>query len=340
MLELLENLIKFAQEDYFSLFILLIILAACLSVPAIIFVVIFFSVLNKRYKKFVLTHSVAIKKLKDLNSKYAFCAVDNFDLINSYDNEDFYNNISAKDYLTYQLVYIKKGVKTAIANADYNKKLYAEYSQAVKDIRVFGNYDVENLPKYKDMLIDIEEKIFDKLLKNPVRAFCIEVELVLTKINGEIRDTKTQTFDSLVINNILEKLSEKSGDYYLDEGVWNSICNVERGRVSNKMRFAIYKRDNYRCRKCGRSTNDLEIDHIFPVSKGGKSTYDNLQTLCHRCNSLKSNTVERGVYNTSSKQKDVKFCPTCGAQLVFKRGKYGNFYGCTNYPNCKYTEKA
>ena len=38
---------------------------------------------------------------------------------------------------------------------------------------------------------------------------------------------------------------------------------------------------------CGASANDgvkLEVDHIVPVSKGGKSTMDNLQTLCERCN--------------------------------------------------------
>ena len=35
-----------------------------------------------------------------------------------------------------------------------------------------------------------------------------------------------------------------------------------------------------------------EIDHIFPISKGGKSTYDNLQTLCRRCNKLKGNSID------------------------------------------------
>ena len=59
------------------------------------------------------------------------------------------------------------------------------------------------------------------------------------------------------------------------------------------MRFAIYQRDGYRCKMCGRSQNRayLEVDHIFPIAKGGKSTYGNLQTLCHECNVRKGTNV-------------------------------------------------
>ncbi len=32
-------------------------------------------------------------------------------------------------------------------------------------------------------------------------------------------------------------------------------------------------------------------------------------------------------------------CPVCGAPLVFKKSKYGEFIGCSNFPTCKYTEK-
>ncbi len=30
-------------------------------------------------------------------------------------------------------------------------------------------------------------------------------------------------------------------------------------------------------------------------------------------------------------------CPKCGGQLVKRKGKYGEFYGCSNYPKCRYT---
>jgi len=29
-------------------------------------------------------------------------------------------------------------------------------------------------------------------------------------------------------------------------------------------------------------------------------------------------------------------CPLCGGQLVLRNGKYGKFWGCSNYPKCKY----
>ena len=33
-------------------------------------------------------------------------------------------------------------------------------------------------------------------------------------------------------------------------------------------------------------------------------------------------------------------CPTCGAELVMKFGRFGKFIACSNYPTCKYTEKT
>lgn len=30
-------------------------------------------------------------------------------------------------------------------------------------------------------------------------------------------------------------------------------------------------------------------------------------------------------------------CPLCGGRLVLRHGRYGSFYGCSNYPKCKFT---
>lgn len=34
----------------------------------------------------------------------------------------------------------------------------------------------------------------------------------------------------------------------------------------------------------------------------------------------------------------ARICPRCGGAMTLRRGKYGNFYGCTGYPACRYTE--
>ena len=30
-------------------------------------------------------------------------------------------------------------------------------------------------------------------------------------------------------------------------------------------------------------------------------------------------------------------CPKCGGQLIKRKGVYGSFYGCSNYPKCRFT---
>lgn len=56
--------------------------------------------------------------------------------------------------------------------------------------------------------------------------------------------------------------------------------------IPETLRNEIYERDGYKCVKCG-NTDRLAIDHIHPWSKGGKTEYNNLQTLCKSCNSKK-----------------------------------------------------
>lgn len=66
----------------------------------------------------------------------------------------------------------------------------------------------------------------------------------------------------------------------------------ERSLMTPSLRMQILRRDGSRCRMCGASASDgatLQIDHINPVSHGGPTTPENLQTLCQPCNAGKSN---------------------------------------------------
>ena len=70
----------------------------------------------------------------------------------------------------------------------------------------------------------------------------------------------------------------------------------QRALMTTKLREEIKQRDNYTCQNCGLSIYDeknllLEIDHIIPLSKGGITNHDNLQTLCWKCNRKKGTKI-------------------------------------------------
>lgn len=50
------------------------------------------------------------------------------------------------------------------------------------------------------------------------------------------------------------------------------------------VRARVIQRDGGKCRQCGRTEN-LQVDHIRPVAKGGVTTLSNLWTLCALCHS-------------------------------------------------------
>jgi hypothetical protein len=61
----------------------------------------------------------------------------------------------------------------------------------------------------------------------------------------------------------------------------------ERAKMTPEIRYRVIRRDGYRCRACGASVATgaiLHVDHIEPVSAGGRTAMDNRQTLCAACN--------------------------------------------------------
>lgn len=67
--------------------------------------------------------------------------------------------------------------------------------------------------------------------------------------------------------------------------------------VNLRLRWQVMRRDNFKCCYCGASpaidpTVKLHVDHVLPYSKGGKTTLDNLQTLCSKCNLGKGDLTE------------------------------------------------
>lgn len=61
----------------------------------------------------------------------------------------------------------------------------------------------------------------------------------------------------------------------------------------------VFRRDAHTCQYCMKnfSEKELTLDHVIPVSRGGKKTWDNIVTACKSCNQKKANKtlIEAGL---------------------------------------------
>ena len=76
----------------------------------------------------------------------------------------------------------------------------------------------------------------------------------------------------------------------------------------------------------GNSLNNLQIERVAKLLEAHKD-----DTI----------TIEEHVENIHKMQEKINnnICPRCGGKLVLRNGKYGDFYGCENYPKCKFIKK-
>ncbi|MFN8585791.1 MAG: HNH endonuclease signature motif containing protein [Dehalococcoidia bacterium] len=68
------------------------------------------------------------------------------------------------------------------------------------------------------------------------------------------------------------------------------VALAQRARIPEEVRVAVWVRDEGRCVRCG-SEDDLQFDHVIPVSRGGGNSVENVQVLCGDCNRLKGDGV-------------------------------------------------
>ena len=97
-----------------------------------------------------------------------------------------------------------------------------------------------------------------------------KVEVVKYSATGVVRHAQSETIKLPKIIKLV---------YFIAD-----VC--KRVKYSKKN---VLIRDNYECGYCGKHSKKLTIDHVFPKSRGGKSTFTNTVAACMPCNSKKEN---------------------------------------------------
>lgn len=101
------------------------------------------------------------------------------------------------------------------------------------------------------------------------------------------------------------------------------------------------------------NTDYIESDYVYSISDlkylltdMEKTLDDNaVENICTTITEYKLNPVKTDkehIQEIKQMKQDIanNICPRCGGELVLRKGTNGSFYGCSNYPKCKFTKKA
>ena len=241
----------------------------------------------------VMKSSDRIQKLIQLNEKTefldGFCREFFYDInlptkpkFDRFDLRTLYDDAIRKD----------KSLYSSAENVKKNQEIYQIYQQKAAEFEsTITPEESRKIHVSYDKYIKIEEKLFSGLMKKPILTGTITCAANYRSPKGRNSYFKKEEY---ALSSVLERYEELR---QMDANLQTETArrNRERALMTDKLRYSILKRDGFRCQICGRSAQDgvkLHVDHIIPVSKGGKTVPSNLRTLCEDCNLGKSDELE------------------------------------------------
>ncbi len=264
---------------YDGITIILFILLGCALVA--LGVLIYLSWRDKEYAKLVRENSRWFHNIQSINShtKFIDVAEDHrflFDLSSKAQFDRFDSDNAFQQVVIENKPTLNKWLQITTLNAQENARYQPQIERAY-----------ERTPKEEIPIYHLNTKLWDSLEKRMcsanilIPALLVNIIIVAEYTSPAGRNSyhKSYKFDRDDLCAMLKHVKE------LEE--FQSSKEYQRKMMSPKLRYDVLKRDGFRCAICGRGREDgvkLEVDHIIPVSKGGKTKMSNLQTLCMECN--------------------------------------------------------
>lgn len=164
--------------------------------------------------------------------------------------------------------------------------------------------------------------------------FCIETKNYIGLIYGSENQEKwTQVLYNGEKNQFYNPLKQNNSHIYHLSMVLN-----RKYRLNSVVVFVQNNADKVHCSNVV-NLKDLK-DYLKNFNDGTRYTVREMDeiynTLLEANNPQISNKVH--IMNVKKTQEEIKkkICPRCGADLVERKGQYGTFYGCSNYPKCTF----
>ena len=240
-------------------------------------------------KKLVLEKSERLQSLLKLNSTIQFRVIKpRYFFHHTCHSKRQIDYFSLDEYLISLMDSHESSLCYIIDSITFNYREYNNYISKTNSIESTATEDLcQTLGISYEKFIKLEQRLFKRtLLPQPRLDVAVKCQATYTSPKGRNHYWKSDTYNYGNLKRLYDIKKQR------DESRWR--IEDERAKMTASLRYDIFKRDNFRCKICGSTAQDgvkLHVDHIVPVSKGGKTIPSNLQTLCDRCNLGKSNKM-------------------------------------------------
>ena len=191
----------------------------------------------------------------------------------------------------------------------------------------------------------------DHLVVSPYGVFVIETKNIYGYIHGSEksklwrsywRDGRDLAFDNPISQNEahINALSDRLGDgrqiYYISVIAFSPNADLQVN-VGEDVRVIYWTQIRELIRAYAEPVMSIEeTQNLYEEILALNITDAEIRSKHGQYANARKVSFEEKTNNAIDSGK----CPKCGGELVRRTGTYGDFYGCSNYPDCKYTHPA
>ena len=219
------------------------------------------------------------------------------------------------------------------------------------EIKIIGKAGEKHVRKELKNLDNTKYKILNDIMIETKNGTCQIDHIVVSKYGIFVIETKQ--YNGYITGSKYDKkwvrhLKNKKKVLYTNPIKQNyghviSICellNIDESKVFNIV--CIPSRAKLKIEDDGETTRINNI--LDKITSYKDKIIDNIEEIYNKI--LSCNITDKKIRKEHNKNLAIKYknsndniCPKCGSTLVLRTGRYGQFMGCSNYPNCKYTKK-
>lgn len=215
--------------------------------------------------------------------------------------DEYHRNVPDESLIADLLKIAKELNKETVTYDEYNEKgaycsntLMKRFGSWNKALERSGLQKKRNINITEEELFHNLEEVWVKLGRQPRRE---EIQSHTSKFSSGTYERRFGTWRKALerfVKYVNDEKNISSEDAIKSLSVEPVTRHKTKRSINWRLRFLVMRRDNFKCKNCGRSPATdqsivLHVDHKTAWANGGETILENLQTLCSVCNIGKSN---------------------------------------------------